>query len=75
MKPNELNQRVGVARKETAVLDENGNPVRRYLIEPRSPIRPRPPARLCHRSARSTTSRKSPTWSALMSGQSARTLR
>jgi len=34
MKPNELNQRVGVVRRDTAVLDENGAPVRRYLIDP-----------------------------------------
>ncbi|MCA1244640.1 hypothetical protein LC092_19515 [Stappia stellulata] len=34
MKPNELNQRVGVAETTAIPVDENGVPVRRYLIEP-----------------------------------------
>jgi hypothetical protein len=34
MKPNELNQRVGVAETSAIPVDENGVPIRRYLIEP-----------------------------------------
>ena len=34
MKPNELNQRVGVAETAAIPVDENGVPIRRYLIEP-----------------------------------------
>ncbi len=34
LKPNELNQRVGVAKQDTAMFDASGKPVRRYLIEP-----------------------------------------
>ncbi|SDT91446.1 hypothetical protein [Stappia sp. ES.058] len=34
MKPNELNQRVGVAETSAIPVDDNGVPIRRYLIEP-----------------------------------------
>ncbi|QGZ36242.1 hypothetical protein [Stappia indica] len=75
MKPNELNQRVGVARKETAVLDENGNPVRRYLIEP--PVAYSTPAAGAPlpQVGKVDDQPKVSDMERLMSGQSARTLR
>lgn len=75
LKPNELNQRVGVAKTETAFVDANGEPVRRYLIEPPTDYsRPSPDAPM----RAPDKVKQAPTVSTmeqLMDGKSARTIR
>lgn len=73
--PADLDKRVGVAKVDTRVVDANGEPVRRYLIEPPtaysrpSPDAPmRAPEKVEQRRAADTTEQ-------LMDGRSARTLR
>lgn len=76
MKPSELNQRVGVAQEQTGIFDANGEPVRRYLIEPPTEYsKPSPDAPMAEPTR---TAQQPPIKSdieQIMDGRSARTLR
>ncbi|WP_428699761.1 hypothetical protein [Stappia sp.] len=75
MKPNELNQRVGVAKEQTGIFDANGEPVRRYLIEPPTEYsKPSPDAPMAEPTRTAQQPQKSDI-ELLMDGRSARTLR
>ncbi|MAA96843.1 MAG: hypothetical protein CMN87_14175 [Stappia sp.] len=76
LKPNELGQRVGVAKADTRVVDENGNPVRRYLIEPPTAYsKPSPDAPMRAPEKVEQDQPRISTTEQLMDGKSARTLR
>ncbi|MHC5654624.1 hypothetical protein [Stappia sp. ICDLI1TA098] len=76
LKPSELNQRVGITKQDTAVLDANGQPVRRYLIEP--PTEYSKPSDAAPMRAPEKMEQDKPrlsTTEQLMDGKSARTLK